>query len=118
MELIVLALLAMASVCLWTLRLAVTTRGYRLLAPPLAAVEAIVYVAAFGRVLTDLGSIERKVAFGLGVAAGTYLAMIVADRFNPATTSTPPGPRDGRCRHATLLARRHRRRRHRSSPHP
>ena len=98
MEIIVLALLAMSSVCLWTLRLAVTTRGHRLLAPPLAAVEAIVYVTAFGRLLTDLGSIERKLAFGLGVAAGTYVAMIAADRFSPATSSSPPGPPDVRSR--------------------
>jgi uncharacterized protein YebE (UPF0316 family) len=88
MEIIVLALLAMSSVCLWTLRLAVTTRGHRLLAPPLAAVEAIVYVTAFGRLLTDLGSIERRLAFGLGVAAGTYVAMIVADRVTPVAVGT------------------------------
>jgi uncharacterized protein YebE (UPF0316 family) len=86
-EVVVLALLAMSSVCLWTLRVAATTRGHRLLAPPRAAVEAIVYVTAFGRLLADLGSIERMLAFAFGVAAGTSAAMIVADRVSPAGTT-------------------------------
>ena len=116
MEAMVVAMLAMLSVCLWTLRLAATTRGHRLLAPPLAAVEAIVYVTAFGRLLTDLGSMERKLAFGLGVAAGTYVAMIVADHLGPASTSTAPTARDVRARHAAQRALGRRGPRRRPSP--
>jgi uncharacterized protein YebE (UPF0316 family) len=115
-EVAILALLAMLSVCLWTLRVAATTRGYRLLAPPLAAVEAIVYATAFGRLLTDLGSVERKLAFGPGVAAGTYVAMIAADRFSAATASSPLAPPGIRSRRATRLDGRHRRPRSRASP--
>lgn len=109
MDIIILALLAMSSVCLWTLRLAATTRGYRLLAPPLATVEAIVYVTAFGRLLTDVASIERKLAFGVGVAAGTYVAMVVADRLSPAGRSDPPARADLRPRRAAPFVGRHRR---------
>lgn len=87
MEVLALVVLATASVCLWTIRVAVTTRGHRLLAPVLAAVESLVYVTAFGRLMADLGSIERKLGFALGVAVGTAIAMRVTDRVGP-----PRGP--------------------------
>lgn len=80
MEILIIGTLALVSVCLWTLRIEVTTRGHRRIAVPLAAVEAMVYVTAFGRILEDLGAPERVLAFGIGVAAGTFIAMVVADR--------------------------------------
>lgn len=105
MDVVVLAVLAMVSVCLWTLRVAATTRGLRLVAPPLAAVEAIVYVTAFSQVMADLGSLDRLLGFGSGVAAGTFAAMLLADRLEDASSAPRSGrQRDGRAGHLDAAA--------------
>lgn len=82
MDALLMTLLAMASVSLWTLRVALTNRGVRPLASAVAAMEALVYVTTFGRLLEDLTAVGRLAGFGLGVAAGTYLGMLVDERLD------------------------------------
>lgn len=77
MDALVMMLLATASVGLWTLRIAVTARGARGLAAVVAAVEAVVYVCTFGRLLTDLTAVDRLGGFALGVGIGTYLGLLL-----------------------------------------
>lgn len=80
MDALVMALLAMTSVSLWTLRVALMGRGGRPLASVVAAIEALVYVTTFGRLLQDLTATGRLLGFAIGVATGTYLGMLVDER--------------------------------------
>lgn len=82
MDALLMSLLAMTSVSLWTLRVALTHRGVRPLASAVAAMEALVYATTFGRLLEDLTAMGRLAGFGLGVAAGTYLGMLVDERLD------------------------------------
>lgn len=75
--------LAMLSVGLWTVRVAVTARGNRVLGASVAAVEATVFAVAFSRLLADLNSPERIAAYGLGVALGTLLGLRFDAVLNP-----------------------------------
>lgn len=69
------ALLACGSVGLWTVRVTLTQRDNRPLAALVAAVEAMFYLLAVGRIVADLTAIDRLLGYGIGVAAGTYLGM-------------------------------------------
>ena len=63
------ALLAMASVGLWTLRVALTARGRKSIAAAVAAVEAVVFAVAFTNVAAHLDSPARIAGYAAGVAA-------------------------------------------------
>ena len=76
------ALLAIASVGLWTLRVAVTARGRSGIAAVVAAVEAVVFAVAFTNVAANLDSPVRILGYAAGVAIGT-----VTDQVLIATTS-------------------------------
>ena len=76
----VLAGLAVASVGLWTLRVALTARGMKLASSCVAALEAVVFAMAFSNLVTDLGSVDRLIGYALGVAAGTALGLLANDR--------------------------------------
>lgn len=82
-ELITLAALAVLSVGLWTLRVAVTARGNALLGAALAAVEATVFIVAVSRLLADIDSPVRVGAYGVGVAIGTLVGMRLDNLVNP-----------------------------------
>ena len=74
------ALLAMASVGLWTLRVALTARGRRPIAATVAAVEAVVFAVAFTNVAAHLDSPVRIAGYAGGVAFGTvalYAVLVV-----------------------------------------
>jgi uncharacterized protein YebE (UPF0316 family) len=71
------ALLAMTSVGLWTLRVALTARGRRGIAAAVAAVEAVVFAVAFTNVASHLDSPARIAGYAAGVAAGTVLGLTV-----------------------------------------
>jgi uncharacterized protein YebE (UPF0316 family) len=71
----VMAGLAMASVALWTMRVALTARGRKLAGSVTAAVEALVFLFAFSRVVSDMTAIERIVGYALGVGLGTLLGV-------------------------------------------
>ena len=73
------ALLAMASVGLWTLRVALTARGRRPIAATVAAVEAVVFAVAFTNVAAHLDSPVRIAGYAGGVAFGTVMGL-TADR--------------------------------------
>jgi uncharacterized protein YebE (UPF0316 family) len=76
------AALAIVSVGLWTLRVALTARGRRIAGSLTAGAEAIVFLLAFSTVLADLDAIERIVGYALGVAAGTFLGVSVDERLS------------------------------------
>jgi uncharacterized protein YebE (UPF0316 family) len=76
------AVLAMASVSLWTLRVALTARNHAAAAVAVASVEATVFVAAFSRMMTRLDSVGQIVAYALGVAAGTLIGIAVERRID------------------------------------
>jgi uncharacterized protein YebE (UPF0316 family) len=72
--------LALLSVSLWTFRMAITARGLKLASAAMAAVEAVVYVLSFSQLMTDLGSPGRIVGYGVGVAAGTAVGLVLDER--------------------------------------
>lgn len=83
LELVALAALAVLSVGLWTLRVAVTAWGNPLLGATLAAIEATVFIVAVSKLLTDFDSPARVAAYGVGVAVGTLVGMRLDTVVNP-----------------------------------
>lgn len=73
------ALLAITSVGLWTLRVALTARGRRAVGATVAAVEAVIFAVAFTNVAAHLDSPFRVAGYAAGVAFGTVLGL-TADR--------------------------------------
>jgi uncharacterized protein YebE (UPF0316 family) len=74
--------MAIVSVSLWTLRVALTARGRKVAGSLTAGLEAIVFLLAFSTVLTDLTAIEKIAGYALGVAAGTLLGVVVDSRLS------------------------------------
>ena len=72
--------LALLSVSLWTFRVSITARGLKLASAVMAAVEAVVYIAAFSKLITDIGSPDRILAYAAGVAVGTAIGLVLDDR--------------------------------------
>lgn len=69
--------LASASVCLWTLRIAITSRGKRAAGAMMSTVEATVYVVAVSHVLGSLDAPVHIAMYGLGVGVGTYAGLVI-----------------------------------------
>jgi uncharacterized protein YebE (UPF0316 family) len=82
-EMAVTAALAVTCVTLWTVRIAVTARGSRLLGAILAATEAMVFITIFSQIVDGFDSPHRILAYGVGVAIGTTLGLTVDRRINP-----------------------------------
>ena len=76
------ALLAIASVGLWTLRVALTARGRTGFGAGVAAVEAVVFAVAFTNVAAHLDSPARLAGYAAGVALGTALGLAVDRRLS------------------------------------
>lgn len=69
--------LAVGSVGLWTLRVALTARGSRILGSAVAATEAVVFVLAFSHVTGSLNAPVQIAIYGAGVGLGTFLGLSV-----------------------------------------
>jgi len=80
------ALLAMASVGLWTLRVAIAARGMKLAGAIVASIEAVVFALTFSHLVTDLGSPDRLAGYAVGVAIGTALGLVANDHLTPGHT--------------------------------
>jgi uncharacterized protein YebE (UPF0316 family) len=74
------ALLAMVSVSLWTLRVALAASGRCVAGAAVAAVEAVVFVLAFSNLVANLGSWDRIAGYAIGVALGTIGGLLVNER--------------------------------------
>jgi uncharacterized protein YebE (UPF0316 family) len=74
--------MAMVSVGLWTLRVALTARGRKLGGSITAGAEALVFLLAFSTVLGDMEAIEKIIGYAAGVAAGTLLGVYIDDRLS------------------------------------
>ncbi len=74
--------LAIASVGLWTLRVALAARGRRAAAALVAAAEAVVFATAFTRLASELDAPERVGAYAVGVALGTLLGLTLDQRLS------------------------------------
>ncbi len=69
--------MALLSVSLWTFRIAITARGLKLASAVMAAVEAVVYLMSFSRLVSDLGSPGRVLGYAAGVAVGTAVGLVL-----------------------------------------
>lgn len=85
-EATLMSILAMSSVGLWTLRVAIAARGMRVAGAMVAAVEAVVFALTFSHLVADLGSPSRLGGYAAGVAAGTTLGLIANDHLAPGHT--------------------------------
>ena len=77
---VAMAAMALASVSLWTLRVAFAARGRKLLGATVAAVEAVVFAVALSSLAASLDAPARVIGYAVGVAAGTLLGMFVDER--------------------------------------
>jgi uncharacterized protein YebE (UPF0316 family) len=77
-----LSLLACLSVSLWTLRVTIAAAGRKVAAAGVAGVESLMFVLAFGTVLSSLQDPVRIAAYAVGVAGGTLLGMVVDERLS------------------------------------
>ena len=86
--------LAVVSVCLWTLRVATTARGCRVLGSLVAATEAVVFLLAFSHVTGSLDAPLQISIYGGGVGIGTYVGLTIDRiiRVRAATTRSVIGP--------------------------
>jgi uncharacterized protein YebE (UPF0316 family) len=80
------ALLAITSVGLWTLRVALTARGRKTIGATVAAVEAVIFAVAFTNVASHLQSPLRVVGYAAGVALGTILGLTADHRLSPGVS--------------------------------
>ena len=80
------ALLAITSVGLWTLRVALTARGRRSIGATVAAVEAVIFAVAFTNVAAHLDSPVRVAGYAAGVAFGTVLGLTADRRLSPGVS--------------------------------
>ena len=74
--------LALVSVSLWTLRVALTARSRKVAASVTAGLEALVFLLAFSSAASDLQAIERLAGYGVGVALGTLAGVLLDERFS------------------------------------
>jgi uncharacterized protein YebE (UPF0316 family) len=72
--------LALVSVGLWTLRVALTARGRGLAGAAVAAVEASVFAVVFGSLVSELDRPARLTGYAFGVAIGTLMGITVDKR--------------------------------------
>lgn len=75
--------LAIVSVSLWTVRVALTAAGRRVLGGAVAGIEALTFSLAFSRIVADLDNPVGLVAYAVGVGAGSLLGMAADERFSP-----------------------------------
>ena len=80
---------AVASVGLWTLRVAMTAAGRRLFGSIVAAIEGVTYVAVFSQLVGTAGSPSRLAVYGIGVGTGTFLGLGIDKRLKASRGKTP-----------------------------
>ena len=76
----VMAVMALTSVGLWTLRVACAARGRKLVGAGVAAVEAVVFAVAFSNLASNLDAPVPVAGYAVGVAAGTLLGLFIDER--------------------------------------
>jgi uncharacterized protein YebE (UPF0316 family) len=74
--------LAVMSVGLWTLRVALTARGRKVAGSLTAGLEALVFLLVFSSVMSDMDAIERVAGYAVGVGTGTWLGLFVDGRLS------------------------------------
>ena len=74
--------LAVMSVGLWTLRVALTARGRKVAGSITAGLEALVFLVAFSSVLSNMDAISRVIGYAGGVGLGTLLGVYVDERLS------------------------------------
>ena len=74
--------LAVVSVSLWTMRVALTSRGRKVAGSVTSGLEALVFILAFSQAAADLGAVERLAGYAFGVALGTLLGVFLDERLS------------------------------------
>jgi uncharacterized protein YebE (UPF0316 family) len=82
MDSVKMAGLAIVSVSLWTLRVALTARDRKVAGSLTAGLEAVVFVLAFSQVAADLKAIEKLLGYAVGVALGTLTGLFLDEKLS------------------------------------
>lgn len=85
-EIPVMFVLAVLSVAMWTIRVAVAARGRRGLCALVAASEAVVFALTFSRLVAVMSSPTHVAGYAAGVAVGTGVGLLVTDRLSRSST--------------------------------
>lgn len=73
--------LRILGVSISTVRMLITVRGRRLLSSVLGFFEALIFAVALGSVVSQLNNLWNLTAYCLGFAVGTYIGMLLEERF-------------------------------------
>ena len=79
-EYLVIFVARVCDVSLSTLRMLMVVRGKKYPAAAIGMAEATIYIAALGRVMTNMSDPWKMLAYGLGFAAGTLLGSYIEER--------------------------------------
>src|SRR6185295_10468435 len=77
---ILIVLARIVDMSLDTVRTVSIVQGRRLFAASLGFVQALIYICAIAKVLTDMSHPTYALAYALGFALGTYLGIVVEQR--------------------------------------
>ncbi len=69
------------SIAISTVRLLIMGRANNLMVVALAFIEALTFALTFGQVAANLGNLWNLGAYSLGFAAGTWVGMLIEQRF-------------------------------------
>lgn len=84
-------LLSIATVGLWTVRVALTARGGRVDTAVVSMVEATLYVVVVSRLVGSLDAPIHMVVYSIGVGIGTYVGLTLDALARPRCVRTTDG---------------------------
>ena len=79
-------------VTLGTIRVIFISKGVKYLAPLIGFFEVIIWLLAIGQVMNNLTNFVAYIAYGTGFASGTYIGMIIEEKYPsdlPVSESSP-----------------------------
>jgi uncharacterized protein YebE (UPF0316 family) len=68
-------------VSLGTIRVIFISKGVKYLAPIIGFFEVIIWLLAIGQVMNNLTNFVAYIAYGAGFASGTYIGMIIEEKY-------------------------------------
>jgi len=65
-----------------TIRLVLSVKGSRVLAPILGFLEATIFITVIAKVIQNVTNYYMVLAYGIGFAVGIYVGIVISDRIS------------------------------------